>query len=905
MMDIQSTSRTVPKTKRWVIGSFTDTNEFSVIPTNWLIRTSSPDGRTIIYCKWPPPPTSVTSDIINIASEPQIDWPSYKIRLANNGKEFTNFKKAWHHKFVLTSDLSANEVDELKNKKLCSQAQNSNFHKDSDSSETEEEVYNILELQGVEKNTHKILSTANSNQQMNISQIPNIQTNRILEVPQTVEDYNLHQYNMTYSLNNSLLETNVSQASDKQMRKKKDLGKVTDRHFKRLLQKEVKTNLINLISTSNFEQSSSQCLQIFNTNDGHVVNDTIFNLLTEPNILIDQNIPIFNNVNDSKNNTLNNNFSNTSNTVETHICDKLRAWNIQFNVTHNCLNSLLNILRTEGLNVPKDGRTLMKTPSKHTIIQMNNGSYVHFGIEQMVYPILHKHKDELNNINNLKFGINVDGLPLSKSSKSQFWPILMCIVNVKIISKYVIPIGIFHGFEKPSSVDEFLSFFLMDALNMLENGINVDNTLYNMEIAHIVCDAPAKAFLLNVKPHNAYHGCNTCIDEGVFNKTMTFLTTNSPMRTNSSFRNETDENYHKGTSPLVKLPINMIDDIPVDNMHCVYVGVTKRLIKFWVKGKKDIRLLDESKNDINKSILNLRSYVPSEFARLPRSIDDIDHWKATELRTFILYYGHIVLKGKLQKRFYQHFLLLFSAIRLLVNPETCILYNEKARILLEKFISDYAILYGSEFITYNVHNLIHLPYFVQKHGPLDSFSAFRYENYLKELKKSMKCAKYPLQEVSNRIIEKYNQINSSTASQIKYPLFQKEKLNKNCSYNVSEIAYERVILHENCLLNINSVNNKCVMLKNGDLVIINNLIKFGNNEIKFNVQKMLNVSEVFNLFNFNLSSRDIGSFVVDFDFLSTDQLYNTVVFLNDFKCKCFCLQLSVCKAVIVTLNHDY
>lgn len=95
------------------------------------------------------------------------------------------------------------------------------------------------------------------------------------------------------------------------------------------------------------------------------------------------------------------------------------------------------------------------------------------------------------------------------------------------------------------------------------------------------------------------------------------------------------------------------------------------------------------------------------------------------------------------------------------------------------------------------------------------------------------------------------------------------------------------------------------MLKNGDLVIINNLIKFGNNEIKFNVQKMLNVSDVFNLSNFNLSSRDIGSFVVDFDFLSTDQSYNTVVFLNDFKCKCFCLQLSVCKAVIITLSHDY
>lgn len=80
--------------------------------------------------------------------------------------------------------------------------------------------------------------------------------------------------------------------------------------------------------------------------------------------------------------------------------------------------------------------------------------------------------------------------------------------------------------------------------------------------------------------------------------------------------------------------------------------------------------------------------------------------------------------------------------------------------MLEKFINDYSILYGSEFVTYNVHNLIHIPFFVLKHGPLDSFSAFRYENYLKELKMSMKCAKYPLQEVCNRIFERYNVINN-------------------------------------------------------------------------------------------------------------------------------------------------
>ncbi|XP_050056366.1 uncharacterized protein LOC126549927 [Aphis gossypii] len=209
-------------TKRWVIGSFTETNEFSVLPTNWLIKTVGPDGRSIIYCKWPPPPTTVSSDIINAAVEPEIDWPSFKVRLANNGKEFCNFKKAWHYKFVLSSDTSASEVDESKNKKLYNQAQKSNFDKAStDSEESEEEAYNILELQCTEKNTHStILSTTNSNQQKNSSQTTSIRKNSILEVPQVTDD-SFNQYDTPYVQNNSLLETVETtdpHVSDKQLR---------------------------------------------------------------------------------------------------------------------------------------------------------------------------------------------------------------------------------------------------------------------------------------------------------------------------------------------------------------------------------------------------------------------------------------------------------------------------------------------------------------------------------------------------------------------------------------------------------------------------------------------------------------------------------------------------------------
>ena len=74
-------------------------------------------------------------------------------------------------------------------------------------------------------------------------------------------------------------------------------------------------------------------------------------------------------------------------------------------------------------------------------------------------------------------------------------------------------------------------------------------------------------------------------------------------------------------------------------------------------------------SNISKNILALRPYVPSEFSREPRVLEDVDYWKATELRFFLLYSGQIVLKGKLKKSFYTHFMLLVSGVKLLINNE--------------------------------------------------------------------------------------------------------------------------------------------------------------------------------------------------------------------------------------------
>jgi len=145
---------------------------------------------------------------------------------------------------------------------------------------------------------------------------------------------------------------------------------------------------------------------------------------------------------------------------------------------------------------------------------------------------------------------------LVKSSKSQIWPILVSILNFKELHTNVFPIGIFHGYQKPQSVEEFFNPFVSDILKVLKDGLYVCGKLLHVEISNIVCDAPAKSFLLNVKSHNAYFGCTSCVEEGTYlQNRVSFLGTESKLRTDDSFRKQFDDDYHKGDSPLLNLQI--------------------------------------------------------------------------------------------------------------------------------------------------------------------------------------------------------------------------------------------------------------------------------------------------------------------------------------------------------------
>jgi len=323
----------------------------------------------------------------------------------------------------------------------------------------------------------------------------------------------------------------------------------------------------------------------------------------------------------------------------------------------------------------------------------------------------------------------------------------------------------------------------------------------------------------------------------------------------------------------------------------------KRLLEFWTRGKKSIRMSEANKNIINNKLLYLRTSVTSEFARLPRTLNDLEYWKATEYREFLLYTGIIVLKGTIRKDFYNHFLLLFISIRIL-SSEICLSHNTIANELILKFVDKFALLYGCEYVSYNVHSLIHLPFYVRSQNlPLHLFSAFKYENYLQQIKKFMKCGRYPLSEFHNRLSESeelsLREI-ANCSNNITLKCFTIDEYHSTLNI----IHYTHITLkNSNYILSSTSTKDKYLVLENGDIVAIQSIFKnFNNDIIKLTVLKVLDVQ---NLFINPLSSKIVGVFLINNNL--KNEPYN--ILLNNVKYKCFNCQLPLNQSIVIQLCH--
>lgn len=174
--------------------------------------------------------------------------------------------------------------------------------------------------------------------------------------------------------------------------------------------------------------------------------------------------------------------------------------------------------------------------------------------------------------------------------------------NLDILKPNVFIIGAFYGKSKPTDANEFLSDFVYELKDILSNSILIDDKHFSLEVHAIQCDAPAKSFVIKVQGHTGKHSCVRCTTVGIRDEgRICFPDLDAPIRCHESYLDCNDNQFHLGKSISSEIPkLNLVTSILYDYMHLVCIGVTKKLITFWVNSKHKHALPKSHVNELDK-----------------------------------------------------------------------------------------------------------------------------------------------------------------------------------------------------------------------------------------------------------------------------------------------------------------
>ncbi|XP_046394605.1 uncharacterized protein LOC124162203 [Ischnura elegans] len=515
-----------------------------------------------------------------------------------------------------------------------------------------------------------------------------------------------------------------------------------------------------------------------------------------------------------------------------YLLESLRKWGSS-GVPMRKIDELLFYLKPLYPILPSSYKTLFNTPKSIPIKSIGNGKLWYRGIREslnkiLTWKYLHSHQEII-------IDINIDGLPLHTSSRTEFWPILGCLAG-----KYQVPfpITVFCGKGKPENLNMFLNDFVKEAGELMEGGYEYDGRIFPFRIRHYILDAPARAFVKQCKGHTGYAACEKCtvIGEWVEDR-VTYAELNCPLRTDESFQRRDQLEHHlhapgadiddhdngEWRTPLEQIGTGMVSQFRLDSFHLVYGGVFKRLVGAWILWPGPWKLNRNAFSEISDKLVSIKSCFPCEFNRPPRNLQEWKLYKGTEWRRLLCYDGMLVFKHRaFNVNIYKQFLLLHCAIFILASPYH-VQQNEnieKAEELLEAFIKHCASTYGKRFISYNVHSLKHLGNECREHGALEEFSTFKFENKLKSLKESLRSGHKPLQQLAFRELQRDDRKKILSEPQNDVKLIHKLK---NPFEDVPGIQYKKLKYHR-ITYNTKRKYDSCCRTKSGDIIIIKNIV---------------------------------------------------------------------------------
>ena len=289
-----------------------------------------------------------------------------------------------------------------------------------------------------------------------------------------------------------------------------------------------------------------------------------------------------------------------------------------------------------------------------------------------------------------------------------------------------------------------------------------------LTVEFIVADAPARAFARGQKNHAGYLSCDLCVASGrkfakrripsELNPDNATTGVHFPHYHGQTFPLRTMEGLllimdhldewtktedqrccgYTGRSPFLQLPgFNVIEDIPVDYMHLVALGVVKKLFFLTTKTRRTFRgRLGGVRQKVCASLELQR--VPKCFPRRARM--DFTHFKASEWRAFGIYFFPILVDALMDKeemrplRDLWLLMAFFTRAHLLPDKEFQSLEemlrrkNESLEAIGIEFLKVLADTFGDKELGYNMHVYGQHLSTIRRRRPLHEASAFSFEN---------------------------------------------------------------------------------------------------------------------------------------------------------------------------------
>lgn len=295
-----------------------------------------------------------------------------------------------------------------------------------------------------------------------------------------------------------------------------------------------------------------------------------------------------------------------------YLLNALREWSLH-GISKKKIDALLALLIPIFPFLPKSYKSLLHTPRKVIVSNLGDGQFWYKGIKVNIRQVL---SDEyIHQYGEIVIDINIDGIPLSKSSELHFWPILGKFRDLQ----HPFLIAVYFGSGKPE-VNAFLKDFVAEVADLQERGFQWnDGTTYNFKIDNFVLDAEARSFVKQCIAHGDYYACEKCIVKGTYYRNrMCFFEQNCLRRTDKSFRNRDNPQHHVNNSILEDIGVGMVSQFYLDALHLVYLGVVKRMLNFLISVRSRCTLPDIIVSEINNALCNISGFFPIEFTRKPR-----------------------------------------------------------------------------------------------------------------------------------------------------------------------------------------------------------------------------------------------------------------------------------------------